>query len=181
MKKKIFLSLIAAFTMTLAANAQSEETNTYNMVITMANGNSITIGPNEIQNIAFNDGAVVVTGQTIDGMVNQILNNEKMIYKNSDQIQLNKEQIDANKARIENVEAMYAPKVDVYTALYNCATKDELVAQKVELQTAIDQSFNDRSIYDSTGLFKELLERTHMLQAQINAMQAQIDALQNKQ
>ena len=56
MKKKIFLSLFAAFIMTLTANAQSEETNTYNMVITMANGNSITIGPNEIQNIAFNDG-----------------------------------------------------------------------------------------------------------------------------
>jgi hypothetical protein len=174
MKKTIFLSLIAAFTMTLTANAQSEETNTYNMVITMANGNSITIGPNEIQDIAFNDGAVVVTGQKIDEMVNQILQNEKMIQLNSDQIQLNKEQIDANKARIENVEGIYAQKEFVYAILANYMTRNESAM-------TIDQSFNDRNNYESTGLYKELLERTHMLQAQINVLQAQIDALQNKQ
>lgn len=70
MKKNYILSLIAALMMVLGANAQGS--NTYNMVIKMADGTSITIGPNEIDNIAFNDGAVVVEGAKIDDLVADI-------------------------------------------------------------------------------------------------------------
>lgn len=58
MKKQFLLSLIAAFVMALSANAQG---NTYNMKVKMADGTEITIGPNDIENISFNE-AVVVSG-----------------------------------------------------------------------------------------------------------------------
>lgn len=45
------------------------QNNTFNMVITMANGTTITIGPNEVKNITFNEGQVVVSGENLDKIV----------------------------------------------------------------------------------------------------------------
>ena len=69
MKKYILASVITAFVATFTAQAQE---NTYNMVIKMANGTTITIGPNEIENIVFNDGAVTVSGKRIDDFVSSL-------------------------------------------------------------------------------------------------------------
>ena len=80
MKKQLIMSLIAALMMTLGVNAQEE--NTYNMVIKMADGTSITIGPNEIDKVTFNDGAVVVSGTKIDEMMEEIQKNRAMNEEN---------------------------------------------------------------------------------------------------
>jgi hypothetical protein len=102
MKKHFILSLMAAVLMALNVNAQEE--NTYSMVITLANGTSITIGPNEVSNISFNDGEVTVSGAKIEEMVENTAKNSKMIMNNSAMIERNKEMIDKNSAYIEKLE-----------------------------------------------------------------------------
>ena len=77
MKKHFILSLMAAVLMALNVNAQEE--NTYSMVITLANGTSITIGPNEVSNISFNDGEITVSGAKIEEMANDISKNSASI------------------------------------------------------------------------------------------------------
>ena len=53
----------------IAAAPAVAQNNTFNMVITMANGTTITIGPNEVKNITFNEGQVVVSGENLDKIV----------------------------------------------------------------------------------------------------------------
>lgn len=64
--KKITMWAIGLFIAAAPAVAQN---NTFNMVITMANGTTITIGPNEVKNITFNEGQVVVSGENLDKIV----------------------------------------------------------------------------------------------------------------
>ena len=69
MKKQFLLSLIAAFVLALGANAQG---NTYNMKVKMADGTEITIGPNDIDNISFNEGEVVVSGTRLQEVLEKL-------------------------------------------------------------------------------------------------------------
>lgn len=64
--KKITMWAIGLFIAVAPSVAQN---NTFNMVITMANGTTITIGPNEVKNITFNEGQVVVSGENLDKIV----------------------------------------------------------------------------------------------------------------
>ncbi len=66
MKKNLLTALVALMAFALSGNAQN---NTYNMVIEMANGTKITIGPNDVKNISFNDGELVMTGEDINTLV----------------------------------------------------------------------------------------------------------------
>lgn len=68
MKKNILIALFALLAVALNSNAQN---NTYNMVIEMANGTKITIGPNDVKNISFNNGELVITGENINTLVEQ--------------------------------------------------------------------------------------------------------------
>ena len=66
MKKNILVALFALMAVALNGNAQN---NTYNMVIEMANGTKINIGPNDVKNISFNNGQLVMTGEDINSLV----------------------------------------------------------------------------------------------------------------
>lgn len=68
MKKNILIALLALMAVALNSNAQN---NTYNMVIEMANGTKITIGPNDVKDISFNNGELVISGEDINTL-NQI-------------------------------------------------------------------------------------------------------------
>ena len=71
MKKYFLLSLLAMLQLTLTVSAQ---TNTYAMVIEMQNGTKLTIGPNEVKNVTFNNGELTVTGETIETLVTSAVN-----------------------------------------------------------------------------------------------------------
>jgi len=71
MKKYFLLSLLAMLQLTLTVSAQ---TNTYAMVIEMQNGTKLTIGPNEVKNVTFNNGELTVTGETIETLVASAVN-----------------------------------------------------------------------------------------------------------
>ena len=73
MKKQVIMSLFAAFAMVLNVNAQNDlQDNTYNMVLELANGTKLTIGPHEIKNISFFDGEVVVSGTRLDDLLKKL-------------------------------------------------------------------------------------------------------------
>ena len=80
MKKYIILSLIATFVSIFSANAQD---NTYSVVIQMAGGTTFTIGPNEVENITFKDGEVLVSGTSIQSILEYIKMNSAKIDANS--------------------------------------------------------------------------------------------------
>lgn len=72
MKKLFLLSLLAMLTLTVSA-----QTNTYSMVIEMQNGTKLTIGPNEVKNVSFKNGELTVSGETIETLVNNAVNEAK--------------------------------------------------------------------------------------------------------
>ncbi len=104
--KKLMLSSLLAI-LTLAASAQ---TNTYAMVIEMQNGTKLTIGPNEVKNVTFNNGQLTVTGETIETLVGSAVDQAKAY---TDQAAANlKGYIDlAN--QLANLEGRAADKADV--------------------------------------------------------------------
>lgn len=64
MKKTIFAA-IAALATIFSANVMAEETE-YNMVITLQNGTTITLGHNDIKNITFNGEEISISGNAAD-------------------------------------------------------------------------------------------------------------------
>lgn len=77
MKKNILLAIVMMLMTTVNALAQKE----YNMVITLNNGTTVTLGHNDIKEITFNDGAVAISGNmvnTIDSLANvtKVLGNQ---------------------------------------------------------------------------------------------------------
>ena len=71
MKKRHFLALIATLFITLGAFAQTG--NTYSMVLTLADGTVITIGPNDLTKLDFVEGTLTAEGGTnITDLMNSI-------------------------------------------------------------------------------------------------------------
>lgn len=106
MKKNLLMALVALMAFALSGNAQN---NTYNMVIEMANGTKITIGPNDVKNISFNDGELVMTGEDINTLVerqNEADARIKMIEaQNDENIHMLKLQIADLQAQLDAVDA----------------------------------------------------------------------------
>lgn len=130
MKKNILIALFALLAVVLNGNAQN---NTYNMVIEMANGTKITIGPNDVKNISFNNGELVMTGEDINSLVEQQNKTDKRIdslaaeeAKSQKDIEQIKPALATCQAEIYDIETLInnIPLPD----LSNYATKDELQA-----------------------------------------------------
>ncbi len=95
MKKIILFALF-----TLVSLVTSAQNNTYNMVIELANGTKITIGPNDIRNISFNEGQLVITGEDLNTFVNHVNNKTDSL---NDDIQNLQVQIDAHSAEMNAI------------------------------------------------------------------------------
>lgn len=65
MKKFFSFTLISFFFAATAAFAQSEQKE-YNMVITLQNGTTVTLGHNDIRDITFNDGEISISGNVVE-------------------------------------------------------------------------------------------------------------------
>ena len=70
-------SIITMFLALLTMTAQAQE-NTYNMVIEMTNGTKITIGPNDIRSLTFNNGELTVTGGDLQTWMESVPKREEM-------------------------------------------------------------------------------------------------------
>lgn len=131
MKKYIILSLIATFVSIFSANAQD---NTYSVVIQMAGGTTFTIGPNEVENITFKDGEVLVSGTSIQSIMDYIKLNSALIAENQERAMENTMRIAADEAAIAELvtraEAYYKDNLTQLTMLSeqinNCASRADL-------------------------------------------------------
>ena len=61
--KKNFLLAMAVMLMTAVSSFAQKE---YNMVITLSNGTTVTLGHNDIKEITFNDGEVAISGNMVN-------------------------------------------------------------------------------------------------------------------
>ena len=95
MKKIILFALF-----TLVSLVTSAQNNTYNMVIELANGTKITIGPNDIRNISFNEGQLVITGEDLNTFVNHVNNKTDSLNDDIRNLQV---QIDAHSAEMNAI------------------------------------------------------------------------------
>ncbi|MBR4730617.1 MAG: hypothetical protein IK075_10225 [Prevotella sp.] len=136
MKKRFFLSLIAAIVITIGASAQNN--NSYSMVLTLANGTTVTIGPNELLNIAFNNGEVSFSGESIDNLVKGI--------------EANKAYIEKLDAKTTDLEAMiYALKQqhdyevkDLNYAIYQLDERVKKLEERIEATNAYNKMLEDK-------------------------------------
>ena len=106
MKKNFLLSMIIMLMTAISSFAQKE----YNMVITLNNGTTITLGHNDIKEITFNDGKVSISGNvvnTIDSIANAGQNLENSVWnrlaENMEMIKLNQDKIEQNRKIIEDI------------------------------------------------------------------------------
>ena len=79
MKKNILVVMMTLLP-SLCSWAQKE----YNMVITLNNGTTVTLGHNDIKEITFNDGEIAISGNmvnTIDSLAGVTLMQEERIMK----------------------------------------------------------------------------------------------------
>lgn len=62
MKKNFLLAMVVMLMTAVSSFAQKE----YNMVITLSNGPTVTLGHNDIKEITFNDGEVAISGNMVN-------------------------------------------------------------------------------------------------------------------
>ena len=134
MKKYFLLSLLAILTLTASA-----QTNTYAMVIEMQNGTKLTIGPNEVKNVTFNNGELTVTGETIETLVASAVNQAK---EYTDQAAANlKGYIDLSRELAELKAASEAADESIRAEL---AAKQTLIeTNDAAIMALLDTKFNE--------------------------------------
>ena len=130
MKKNILIALLALMAVVLNGNAQN---NTYNMVIEMANGTKINIGPNEVKNISFNNGVLVMTGEDMSNFVDQ---QTKMNNRIDSLAMENLKSQEESRMRMSALEAQvaYISSNPNLPALSEYVKKEELQLLKDEIQ-----------------------------------------------
>ena len=154
MKKNFLLAMVVMLMTAVSSFAQKE----YNMVITLSNGTTVTLGHNDIKEITFNDGEVAISGNmvnTIDSLaqVSQYLEQRtkevearsmEMSYDVLNRTEMLNQQVDANmdvtKTRIENLESYDA------TLKNNIALAEDKIAEtgaRVANTEAVLQNANE--------------------------------------
>ena len=191
MKKNIFIVLFALLAVALNGNAQN---NTYNMVIEMANGTKITIGPNDVKNISFNNGELVMTGEDINTLVEQQSKADMRIDSLS---MTNKDELDMLWANLSTIQHHLANSVytkeeinallsniqgGVTPDLSNYVTKEEMytyvkgTTQDLQLQIQALQAY----AANNTQAIAVLHQKVNALESKVDAINAKVDAINAK-
>lgn len=126
MKKNFLLAMVVMLMTPVSSFAQKE----YNMVITLSNGTTVTLGHNDIKEITFNDGEVAISGNmvnTIDSLakVSQYLEQRtkevearsmEMSYDILNRTEMLNKQVDVNmdetKAALQNANELIKQQSD---------------------------------------------------------------------
>ena len=101
--KKFLLASAFALLATPAMFAQSG--NTYSMQIELRDGTKITLGPNDLKNISFSDGAIKIEGNTIEELKAAIAAQGKELDTHTYEMQKQVANIQAQIATLEQVVA----------------------------------------------------------------------------
>lgn len=143
MKKNFLLAMVVMLMTAVSSFAQKE----YNMVITLSNGTTVTLGHNDIKEITFNDGEVAISGNmvnTIDSLA---------------QVSQNLE------AHIKEVEAR---SMEMSHMLLN---RTEELNQQVDFNMADTKA----ALQNANELIKQQSDEINVLNARIDALKTLIE------
>lgn len=136
MKKNFLLAMVVMLMTAVSSFAQKE----YNMVITLSNGTTVTLGHNDIKEITFNDGEVAISGNmvnTIDSLA-QVSQNLKAHIKEVEERSMDMSHMLLNRTEELNQQVDFN-MADTKAALQNA---NELIKQQSDeikvLNTRID-------------------------------------------
>lgn len=137
MKKNILLVMVMMLMTAVNALAQKE----YNMVITLNNGTTVTLGHNDIKEITFNDGEVAISGNmvnTIDSLagVTKSLDDKILEVANATDAKF-----DYLATAVDAKFADYAVAINSIVAFMEAqdALNEQQAAVNEQLMTSIDQ------------------------------------------
>ena len=146
MKKNFLLAMVVMLMTAVSSFAQKE----YNMVITLSNGTTVTLGHNDIKEITFNDGEVAISGNmvnTIDSLAQVSQNLEAHIKE------VEAKSMDMSHMLLNRTEELYKQvdfnMADTKAALQNA---NELIKQ---------QSDEIKDLNAKIDALKALIEKYH--------------------
>ena len=176
MRKITFISLFIALFASVSMQAQE---NAYNMVIEMNNGTKITIGPNDVKNITFNDGELVVTGPTLQEWMETMQAQTAMLAQRTTNAEQAIDQVRANietKANMADVQTMKANMEAEIAALqaYLVDVKTGMEQLRVEYYSFIDRlgDYVGGSYTNPVGVAENLNTTLEDLKQRIQALES---------
>lgn len=178
MKKNFLLAMVVMLMTAVSSFAQKE----YNMVITLSNGTTVTLGHNDIKEITFNDGEVAISGNmvnTIDSLAKVSKNLEyrikeveersmKMSYDLLTRTDALNQQVDINmantNAKIETLES------------YGAALKNNIAAAETEIvETSARVANTEAVLQNANEMIKQQSDEINALYAKIAILEALIE------
>lgn len=177
MKKNFLLAMVVMLMTAVSSFAQKE----YNMVITLSNGTTVTLGHNDIKEITFNDGEVAISGNmvnTIDSLakVSQDLEyrikeveerSMKMSYDILNRTEMLNQQVEEKMAvtntRIENLES------------YDGALKNNIaLAEDKIAETSARVANTEAVLQNANEMIKQQSDEINILNARIEVLETLI-------
>lgn len=175
MKKNFLLTMVVMLMTAVSSFAQKE----YNMVITLSNGTTVTLGHNDIKEITFNDGEVAISGNmvnTIDSLAQVSQNLEthikavearsmEMSYDILNRTEMLNQQVDVNmdetKARIEELKS---------------TLKNNIAAAETEIaETSARVANTEAALQNANELIKQQSDEINALNAKIAILETLIE------
>lgn len=175
MKKNFLLAMVVMLMTAVSSFAQKE----YNMVITLSNGTTVTLGHNDIKEITFNDGEVAISGNmvnTIDSLaqVSQYLEQRtkevearsmEMSYDVLNRTDKLNQQVDFNmdvtKTRIDELKS---------------ALKNNIAAAETEIaETSARVANTEAALQNANELIKQQSDEINALNAKIAILETLIE------
>ena len=186
MKKFFSFTLISLFFAATTAFAQSEQKE-YNMVITLQNGTTVTLGHNDIRDITFNDGEISISGNvvetiakiasTADSLANVSRDSQDQLEEalvRMDYVMQMNEEAQKNIAELQmGMDEMHARIMD---------TSNELLDKVATLKVAMDASDANITymIEENRAISDEMMYRLTEHEAVIGMLMERIDALETQ-
>ena len=170
MKKNFFTALLLMLMTVMNVGAQ---TNEHNMVITLKNGTTITLGHDDLQNITFNGETINVEGNTIDGI-------QLSIAQLQNDIQTVAGKVDQHDGRISTVEQKCA-NLEEYCGT-KCVTREELDSKIASIQSDMEYKHyeNKQRIESLEGALANADRRIKDLEVALGSANEQIQLIKDQ-
>ena len=142
MKKNFLLAMVVMLMTAVSSFAQKE----YNMVITLSNGTTVTLGHNDIKEITFNDGKVAISGNmvnTIDSLAQVTCDLNAAILENKVYNLDQDNRLQKVAEATDNIINKLATAIDKKHAAYDEALQSisDFVQQQAELNVVFQNNF----------------------------------------
>lgn len=175
MKKNFLLAMVVMLMTAISSFAQKE----YNMVITLSNGTTVTLGHNDIKEITFNDGEVAISGN----MVNTI----DSLAQVSQYLEQRTKEVEARSMemshmllnRTEELNQQVEVKMDVTNTRIDelkSALKNNIAAAETEIAETNDRVANtEAALQNANELIKQQSDEINALNAKIAILETLIE------